>query len=75
MPTNFGAQEVKWLRAAKRSFMLEPITKPFDKELFIEKLKGVLSPLTDRSRKNDLLEKIDKIATDEFWESYGRDFS
>jgi hypothetical protein len=75
MTTNFNDQELSWLKAAKRSFVLEPITKTFDKDFFIENLKVVLASVSDEAKKNDLIDKISGMPTGEFWEFYWRDFA
>jgi hypothetical protein len=74
MPT-FDALEVSWLRAAKQAFEHKPIVKPFGRGVFVDALKGVLASVTDKSKRDDLLDKINKISTDEFWEFYWRDFA
>ena len=79
MANLFSSLEATWLRATKRSFEWKDLTDILDhgkrKDLFVSELKKVLSrTFQEKSQLFELVDKIDKMPTDELCALYRRDF-
>jgi hypothetical protein len=78
MATKFDDLELSWLRAARASFEQEDgtdIDENMRKDLFRDHLEDVLADVPNKPQPDDLLAKINKMPTDEFWKFYGSNFA
>ena len=79
VPTHFDQQEVIWLKATKQSFHTKDLSHTIDmmelKNIFVDDLMKLCASDSNKPELDDLIDKIDKMPTDEFWGLYRIDFA